>query len=89
MSQLSYNLVLANLSWYFLKHCLSFILRETTPEILGPWEELEFTAMGTILLMSLNFLHLVQQILSLFFPQHSRIGLDPHHLACTSIQIEW
>ena len=42
MSQLSYNLVLG-------------ILRETTPEILGPWEELEFTAMGTILLIVFKF----------------------------------
>ena len=25
-----------------------FILRETTQEILGPWEELEFPEMGTI-----------------------------------------
>ena len=45
-----------------------FILRETTPEIRGPWEELEFTVMGTILLMPLNFLHLLQQIFSLVFP---------------------
>ena len=67
MSQFSYNLAPASLSWYFLKQSL-FILRETTPEILGPWEELEFTAMGTILLMSINFLHLLQQILSLSFP---------------------
>ena len=32
-----------------------FILRETTPEILGHWEELEFTAMGTILLIVFKF----------------------------------
>ena len=32
-----------------------FILCETTPEILRPWEELEFTAMGTILLMVFKF----------------------------------
>ena len=38
----------------FLKYCL-FILCETTPEILGPWEELEFTAMGTILLIFYKF----------------------------------
>ena len=30
---------------------LFFILCETTPEILGAWEELEFPAMGTILLI--------------------------------------
>ena len=45
--QLSYNLVLANLSWY--------ILRETTPEIRGPSEELEFPAMCTILLIVFKF----------------------------------
>ena len=32
-----------------------FILCETTPEILGPWEELEFAAMGTILLIVFKF----------------------------------
>ena len=53
-----------------------FILRETTPEILGPWEELEFTAMGTILSIVFKF-------------TNSRIGLVPRHLACASIQIEW
>ena len=48
LSQLSCKHVLPNLSWYF-------ILRETTPEILGPWEELEFTTMGTILLIVFKF----------------------------------
>ena len=32
-----------------------FIFGETTPEILGPWEELEFTTMGTILLIVFKF----------------------------------
>ena len=32
-----------------------FILCETTPGILGPWEELEFPAMGTILLIVFKF----------------------------------
>ena len=32
-----------------------FILRETTPEMRGPWEEVEFTAMGTILLIVIKF----------------------------------
>ena len=32
-----------------------FILRETTPEILGTWKELEFTAMGAILLNAFKF----------------------------------
>ena len=32
-----------------------FISCETTPEIRGPWEELGFTAMGTILLIVFKF----------------------------------
>ena len=32
-----------------------FILRETTPEILGTWKELEFTVMGAILLIVFKF----------------------------------
>ena len=55
LSQLSYNLALANLSWHLFEALSLFILRETTPEILGPWEELEFAAMGTILLIVFKF----------------------------------
>ena len=66
-----------------------FILRETTPKILGPCEEMEFAAMGTILLIVLKFSTSSQQMLSLFFLQNSRVGLVPHQLACASIQIEW
>ena len=42
-----------------------FILRETTPEILGPWDESEFTAaMGTILL---NFFKIFYIFYNKFF----------------------
>ena len=66
-----------------------FILREATPEIFGPWEELEFAAMSSILLIALNFPHLHNKFFLCFFLQNSRVGLVPRHLACASIQIEW
>ena len=70
------------------KLCL-FILRETTPEILGPWEELEFTAMGTVLLIVFKFSTSSATNIFSVFPQNSKIGLVPHNLHVHRFQIEW
>ena len=64
-----------------------FILCETTPEILGPWEKLEFPAMGTILLIVFKFS--ISSTTNHFYVFSRTQGQVPRHLACASIQIEW
>ena len=47
-----------------------FILCETTPELLGPWEKLEFPAMGAILLIVFKFsTSSTTNHFSVFFPE--------------------
>ena len=67
-----------------------FILRETTPEILGPWEELEFTAMGAILLIVFKFSSSsTTNYFSVFPTDLKDMFWFPRHLARASIQIVW
>ena len=86
LSQSSYNLVLANLLQIY-HGTFSFYVKQHQ-KYLGLGRNWNLLLWVLYYLLSLNFLHLLQQIISLFFTQNSRIGLVPRHLACASIQIE-
>ena len=85
LSQLSYKFIIVLFETLSL-----FILRETRPEILGLWEELEFTAMSTILLIVFKFSTSSTTNYFPVFPKElkDRSGSSPCACACASIQIE-
>ena len=65
-----------------------FILRDTTPEILGTWEKLEFAAMSTILLIVFKFSTSSTTNYVSVFPTElkGRSGYSP---SCMCIDSDW